>query len=182
MITSNPTTIDYLCDVLRSELDLTDDRVNIYNQKFNIPNDSHLFVGIEYKFSKVFAAKSTTEDVSSTFSERQGVNTQEHYAIILFSRNIEALQMKERAVMALSSVYSRQQGDSHGFKIARIGQIQDLSSLEGAAILYRYEISVVMLCRYEHIKTIPWYGTFPMQVTVEDGDDTTVDVTQSYPT
>ena len=161
--------IDYLRDVIRYNLNLQEDRVNIYNAKFNIPNDQYLFIGVEYKFSKIYASKSETIDVTGIFSEKQGLNTQEHYAVIIFSRNTDALLRKEEVVQALGSVYARQQGDTYGFSIARIGQIQDLSNLEGAAILYRFEINVVMLCRYEKTIPIAWYGTFPMQVTEANG-------------
>ena len=176
MLPTNPAPIDYLRDIIVNQLNLADDRVNIYNVKFNIPNDKFLFVGIEYKFSKVFGSKSETQIDSGIFNEHQGLNTQEHYSIILFSRNTDALTRKEEAVMALGSVYARQQGDTYGFKIARIAPIQDLSGLEGAAILYRFEIPIVMLCRYEKIISIPWYGTFPFQVTEANGITTTTPV------
>ncbi len=174
MLPANPIAIDYLTDILRHELNLADARVNVYNVKFSIPNDPYLFVGVEYKFSKSFASKSETPYYGTgDFQEKQGLNTQEHYSVILFSRNLDALSRKEEAVMALGSVYARQQGDTYGFRIARIAPIQDLSGLEGAAILYRLEIGIVMLCRYEKIKSIPWYGTFAGKVTVEDGKDIT---------
>ncbi len=174
MLLTNPIAIDYLVDVIRHELNLADARVNVYNVKFDIPNDPYLFIGVEYKFSKTFASKSETPNCGTgVFQEKQGLNTQEHYSVILFSRNLDALSRKEEAVMALGSVYARQQGDTYGFRIARIAPIQDLSGLEGAAILYRLEIGIVMLCRYEKIKSIPWYSTFAGRVTVEDGSDVT---------
>ncbi len=176
MLPTNPTAIDFLLDVVRQGLNLADARVNVYNQKFLIPNDPYLFVGVEYKFSKIFASKSETPNCGTgVFQEKQGLNTQEHYSVILFSRNLDALSRKEEAVMALGSVYARQQGDTYGFRIARIAPIQDLSGLEGAAILYKLEIDVVMLCRYEKIKSIPWYSTFAGRITVEDGGDVTTD-------
>ena len=175
MLPTNPTTIDYLRDILVQEMGVADSRVNIYNEKFNIPNDQHLFVGVAYKFSKVFGSKSETVQ-GTDFDEKQGLQAQEHYAIILFSRNHEALRMKERAVMALGSIYARQKGDEIGFKIARIAPIQDLSTLEGAAILYRYEIDVIMLCRYEYTKSVPWYGTFTGEVSVANGETVTTTI------
>jgi len=168
--------IDYLRDVIRYNLNLQEDRVNIYNQKFSIPNDQYLFIGIEYKMSKVYASKSEFEDTTDGFIEKQGLNTQEHYAILIFSRNTDALLRKEEVVQALGSIYAQQQGSAYGFSIARIAPIQDLSNIEGAAILYRFEISVVMLCRYEKIIPISWYGTFPFQVTEANGITTTTPV------
>jgi hypothetical protein len=182
MLPDNPLSIDFLRDIIIHELLLGDDRVNIYNQKFNIPPDKHLFVGIEYKFSKVFASKNEALTYGTAYLETQGLNTQEHLAVLMFSRSIEALQRKEEAVMALNSVYARQMSDRYAFKIGRIAPIQDLSSLEGAAILYRFEIPVVMLCRYYKTRSIDWYGTFPGRVTIEDGKDETVEFTPVQPT
>jgi hypothetical protein len=169
MLPTSPTTADYLMDIIRSEMGLADDRVNLYNEKFNIPNDKYLFVGVAYKFSKPFSSKSTFGTYGTTgFNEFQGLNTQEHYSIMLFSRNHEALKRKEEAVMALGSIYARQRSDQYGFKVARIAPIQDMSYLEGAAILYRYDVDVVLHCRYEKIKTVPWFGTFSGDITLED--------------
>jgi hypothetical protein len=180
MLADNPKAIDYLRDIIVEEMNMADDRVNVYNSRFVIPNDKYLFIGIDYKYTKVIGAKSETAQ-GTDFIEKQGLVTQEHYAIILFSRNMDALNRKEEAVMALGSIYARQQGDAYGFSIARIGQIKDLSDLEGAAILWRYEIDVVMFCRYEKIKTVPWYGTFAGAVTVADGAAITSSFSPSIP-
>jgi hypothetical protein len=178
----HPTAIDYLRDVLITQLALADDRVNIYNQKFTIPNDKHLFVGVEFKFSKAFASKSETEVVATVFTEKLGLNTQEHLAVLLFSRNEEALQRKEEAVLALTSIYARQLSDQYGFKIARLAPIQDQSYVEGGASLYRFEIPVIMLCRYEFTQSVPWYGTFPGEITIEDGSDVVKEFAPRQPT
>ena len=172
MLPNQPTAIDYLCDVIRYNLNLNPDRVNVYNDKFVFPNDPYLFVGVAYKMSKVYASKSEFEDTTDGFIEKQGLNTQEHYAVIIFSRNTDALTRKEEIVQSLGSIYARQQGDTYGFKIARIAPILDVSGLDGSAILYRFEISVTMLCRYEKIIPIAWYGTFPFQVTAANGTTT----------
>ena len=181
MLPTSPTAIDYLRDIIATEMNLAEDRVNIYNTKFNIPNDKYLFIGVEYKFSKIFGSKSEGADVTSIFKEKQGLNTQEHYAIIIFSRGTDALTRKEEVVMALGSVYARQQGDTYGFRVARIAPITDVSAVEGGAILYRFEVDVVMLCRYEKIKSIPWYGTFPGEVTIANGETVTETISPKVP-
>ena len=182
MLPANPTAIDYLRDIIRYNLNLAEDRVNVYNQKFNIPSDPYLFIGVEYKMSKVYGSKSEFTTDNNVFNEHQGLNTQEHFAILVFSRNTDALTRKEEIVQALGSVYARQLGDTYGFKIARIAPIQDVSGTEGAAILYKFEIGVVMLCRYEKSIPIAFYGTFPIQATVADGVTTiTPEITEPAP-
>jgi hypothetical protein len=181
MLPDNPTTADYLVDIVRNQMSLANERVNVYNTKFSIPNDSHLFVAVEYKSSKTFASKSETAIDANIFNEHQVLNVQERYAIMVFSRNLEALQRKEEVVMALYSVYARQQSDKYGLKIARIAPIQDLSALEGAAILYRFEIDVVILRGYEKIPQVDWFGTFAGAVTAENGSDVTKNFTPTLP-
>jgi hypothetical protein len=180
-LSSNSATSDYLIALLASELSLAKNRINFYNQKFEIPNDQHLFVNIEYKFSRCFASKSQTAEDESIFNEHKIVHMQEHYAVMLFSRNLEAFQKKEQAVMALCSIYARQLSDQYNFRLARIAPIQDLSYLEGAGILYRYEIDVVVLRAYEQTPAVPWFGTFAGNVTIEDGETTTAEFDPTLP-
>jgi len=175
MLPDNPTAVDYLIDVLVHELGVPSSRVNFYDEKFSIPNDAHLFVGVEFKFSKAIGGRNQAADVTQVYTEKQGLITQEHFSVKLFSRNLDAFKYKERAVMALNSIYARQQSTKYGFAISRLANIQDLSELEGAGMLHRYEIPLAMFCRYEYTKPVSWYGTFAGQVTIENGTAKTVD-------
>jgi hypothetical protein len=167
---ANPTTLDYLRDIIKTEMDIVDKRINIFNQKFDIPNDKFLFVTIGYKYSKIYSSRNITlSGVGSDFTEYQLINTQEHLYIDLFSRGLEALQRKEEAVQALYSVYSQQQQEAGSFRIFRIANIQDLSYLEGSAILYRFQIPVVVFSQYSKTLSPDFYDAFPVSIEDDGG-------------
>jgi hypothetical protein len=162
------TTVDILRDIIINQMDLVSSRVNVYNQKFDIPSDKFLFVTVGYKFSKVYSSRNYTS-ISLPFTETQDVNTQEYLYIDLFSRGLEALQRKEEVIEALYSIYSQQQQEANTFRIFRIADIKDLSYLEGNAILYRYEIPIIIFRCYQKTKTPSYYDTFSTFYRANDG-------------
>lgn len=164
------TTVDILRDIIKKEMCLEDDHIFIYNQKWNTPNDDALYVIIEYVGSKIISSRNTnSQDNAGNYREVQDLNTQEQITILLLSRGLEALQRKEEAVMALYSIYSQQKQSELSFKIARNAPIEDLSSLEASAILYRFDIPVVLFTWYEKIKSANYYNSMHVKVRVNDG-------------
>ncbi len=164
------TSVDIIRDIIKTEMKLADDRVFIYNQKWNIPTDEGLFVVIEYRGSKTLSSRNTTkQDNQGNLLEYQDVNMQEQITVQLFSRDLSALQRKEEAIMALASIYAQQQQAALSFYIARIAVIEDLSDLEASAILYRFDIPVVVMSWYEKIKGTDYYNGFRVKVRVNDG-------------
>lgn len=161
--------IQYLRDILIEEMDLDDDRVLVYNQKINLPTDDGLFVVVEFKHAKPFSARSswTTDNPPQ---EVQEVNMQEFYTIGVFSRSLEALQRKHEVYMAFASQYSQQVQEEQSFKISRCLPFQDLSPLEETALLYRFDIEVVVLAWYEKKKTLDYYDSYTGSAVLDPSD------------
>ena len=67
-------------------------------------------------------------------------------------------------------MYSQQVQEENSFHIARIAPIQDVSYLEGSAMLYRFDISVVLQAWYENLTTFDYYNKFNAVVWAKDGD------------
>lgn len=171
------TTLDLLRDIIQQEMSLEDDRIFIYAQPFILPKDKHLFVNIEFKYSRPYSNRNLTPVVGSNLTEEQNLNTQEFLTVQLFSRNFEALQRKEEAVMALKSVYAQQLQEKYAFKLSWNPQILDLTSLEESAMLYRYDVPVVVLTAYQKTKSIDWFDSYRGAVRVNDGDP---DITATF--
>lgn len=164
------TTVDLIRDIVKHEMSLADDRIYIYNQKFDIPPDNNLFVVIEYRSSKIISSRNrNAQDNTGEYYEVQELSVQEQIVVQLFSRSLEALQRKEEAVMALYSIYSQQKQDAGSFKITRNAPIEDLSSLEASAILYRFDIPVTIFTWYEKKKLAAFYDSMHVKVRVNDG-------------
>lgn len=163
------TTLELIRKIILGYLpDLNPDRVNIYNQKFKIPDDENLFVTLHYLGSKVYSNNS--EFLTGTYNEAIDLNALEDLAINLMSKNYEAMQMKELFVMALRSYYSQGIQEQNSFKILRIAPIQDVSSVEGSADLFRFEIPIKVFAWYRNITPADYYSSFRFQVIANDGN------------
>lgn len=162
------TTLSIIRDIIVKEMDLDNSRVNIYNQNWKIPKDDGLFVLIEAKgIPKVISNHNKTIPAADSFTEVQGVNTQEQIAVVLFSRNMDAYTRAPEVSMAIASIYSQQKQEQHSFKIARIAPAVDLSGLEGAAMLYRIEVSLIVFGWYEKTKAGDYFDTFRAELSTE---------------
>ena len=149
---------------------LSDERVNVWNQKFTLPTDDGLFIVLEYLAGKVYANIPKNQfNADGSVSEKNYIHVQERISIGVFSRSLVAMQQKELVVQALYSNLSIQLQEANGFRIARIAPIQNLSMIEPTANLYRFEIPVVCLAAYENILPIASFTGYQTYVTVNDG-------------
>ena len=164
------TTFDYVRDILIHEMDLDEKRVNIFNQKFDIPTDDGMFIVLECLPSKIISNRDRqVQDLATgEYQEIQDLNIQEQIVIGIFSKTLEAMRRKEDVLLALNSVYSQQIQERGSFHIRRISPIQDLTVLESAARLYRYDIPVMMLTWHQKIKKIDYYDSFKVEVKADD--------------
>lgn len=162
--------IDLIRTIVVQELSLDGERVNMYNQEFAIPTDDKLFVVIQYKASpSIISSRNSVELIGGVYTEVQDLNTLEDITIGLFSKNLEALQRKEEVVMALSSIYSRQIQEEYSFKIYPNPSIQDLSFLEGSAMLTRVDVDIRVNAWYNKTKTAEYLESTLLYVSVNDG-------------
>ncbi len=172
MITLNntpQTSMDLLRMILIQQMDLDEDRVNIYDEKWKIPPDDDLFIVLEYRAGKCIANRNTFISTGGEPEEHQDLNMLEDIIIGIFSRNRSATLRKEEVLMALMSSYAQSLQEAYAFKISRAGTIQDLSELEGSAMLKRYDIEVKVFAWYEKIIT-PGYIAPPFGLKVYAND------------
>lgn len=180
------TSLDLLRDIVQQDMGIKDDRIFIYGQEYNLPTDRNLFVIIEFKYAKPYSNRNLTPVVDNVISEEQNLNAQEFLTIQIFSRSFEALQRRFEPAMALKSIYAQQLQEKYSFKLSWNPQILDLSILEESAMLYRFDLPVIMLTAYQKTKPVTWFDSFTAQVDVNDGEpDMIVDInqpTESFPT
>jgi hypothetical protein len=168
MLVSTP--VELLCDILQREMELSNGRVYLWDQKIKAPTDQDLFIAVAVLNPKVFgnSRKSIPNDLGMV--EVQSVNISAIVQIDIISRGPAARDRKEEVVMALNSTYSEQQQELNSFKIYNIPTtFVNLSQEDGAAIPYRFSIS----CRIEYMvsktKGIPYFDVFEQvpEVTTE---------------
>ena len=160
--------IDVVCQLLKSQLDLTDEQVWIYNQKRDIPRGSGLYIEVEFLSSKPFGVRTHCDnDEYGNFTEYQSSAVQETYAIRLFSRDESALSRAWEAHLALTGVASQQLQEQYCFKLADLPMsFSDESFLEASARLFRQGITFNALRAYHKQRIISYYDRFQIPPTI----------------
>ncbi len=137
-------------------------RVYLWDQKIFEPEDEPLYIIVQELNSKAFGNNTETNLDGVSFT--QSVNVHKILSVDLKSRNTEARDRKEEFVMALNSYYSKQQQALNSFRIFPLpvaGGFVNLSELDGAAIPYRFNISVAIQYFVKQVSQVPYFDTFP---------------------
>lgn len=147
------------CDILSTELEICRDRVYLWDQKIIQPKDYGLYIAVSVASAKPFGNSNYfrgSDSVSDQFVSMQAL-----LDIDIISRGPEARDRKEEVILALNSVYSQQQQTTNSFYIGQLStRFINLSEIDGAAIPYRFRISVNMQYAYQKQKALPYFDTF----------------------
>lgn len=151
------------CDILARELDLSPERVYFWDQKINQPVDSDLYIAVSIPSAKPFGNNTKTGCVAGIFSSIQEVNMMATFDMDIISRGPAARERKEEVILALNSIYSQSQQEVNGFYIGKLppgARFLNLSQVDGAAIPYRFKISVNVQYTVTKTKAVPYYDNF----------------------
>ncbi len=151
------------CEILQNQLSLPQGRVYLWDQKIFQPTDSGLYIAVSMVRCKPFGNVIEFDGASSGLKGKQFMAMQGTLDIDIISRDSEARDQKELVLLALNSVYSQQQQEINAFSIGRLpagAQFINLSMIDGAAIPYRYKISVNMLYQVSLTKQVQYFDTF----------------------
>ena len=174
------TSMDLIRLILINQMGMKQDRVAVYDEKWKIPDDEEMFITIEYRNSKTIANRNIFDGTSTPPVEYQELNMIETIVVGVFSRNNESQWRKEEVLMAIRSQYAQLMQEQFSFKIAMAGNIQDLSVLEGAAMLKRYDIELMVFSWYEK-KVTPGYMTPPLALKVIANDRGNGEIIRNVP-
>ncbi len=150
-------------DIFKHELGLDDDHIYLWDQKIMQPKDSGLYVAISVPICKPIGNVNEISSVVSGMSQGQFVSMQAMVDIDVISRGPAARDQKESVLLAVQSVYSQQQQQANGFYLAPMsgrGGFVNLSFVDGAAIPYRYRISLAMQYAYQYSQPSQYFDTF----------------------
>lgn len=151
--------LQLFCDIIQQELNLDNGRVYLWDQKIMQPKDYGLYVAVGVVSAKPFG--NTNKFNGDTMQAEQSVNMQANLSIDIISRGTEARDRKEEVIMALMSDYAQQQQNANGFYIGKISDsFKNLSQEDGAAIPYRFTISVNMQYAVRRLKSVGYFDTF----------------------
>lgn len=150
------------CEVLQSELGLPNGRVFIWDQKIFQPTDNGLYIAVGIPSCKPFS--NNIKPLNGDWSQSsQETNFLALLDVNIISRDTSALIRKEEVLLAMNSIYAQAQQESNSFYIGKLppgSRFTNLSMVDGAAIPYRYQISVNMQYSVTKTKAIPYFDTF----------------------
>ena len=151
-----------MADILKSELELDDGQVMIYNQRSVAPTTKGLYVYLSIVSQKVIGNNNYTEPTTGAMQETQELAIATLIQIDAMSQNDEARTRKDEIIMALRSVFAQQQQDAEGMRISYIPSTWvDASDIEGTSLLNRYSTSVMVFSISRKIKVLnSYYDTF----------------------
>lgn len=154
--------IDVICDLIKTQLALPQNRVWIYNQKARIPDSPGLFVEVAFNRSRAFGASSVCcDDNAGNFTEYQSTNVQETHTIELYSRDESAFSRAHEVIFALTGIAAQQAQETYGFKFGDIPtDWNDLSFIEASARLFRQAISFNALRAHSGQRVIEYFDKF----------------------
>lgn len=155
------------CDIIQKGLGLADGRVYLWDQKIMQPTDYDLYVAVSIPFCRPFGNTNTVIR-GSGLTQVQSVNMLAQMDVDIISRGPAARDRKEEVILALNSVYAEQQMEANSFFVAKLpvnSRFINLSQVDGAAIPYRYKISVNMQYAVSKSQPAPYFSDFsPVEV------------------
>lgn len=156
----NEEAIIIIRDILKTELNLTDQDIWIFNQDFKIPDTKGLFITLSTINKIPFANNNrfVENDTQTGIDQNQYILTTEEINIDLFSKNRDAQTRQFEVLMAFDSYYSRDQQEKYQFKIAKINQpFINISEVEGVGMLNRFQLSIKVLTWSKKTSPVPFY-------------------------
>jgi hypothetical protein len=150
------------CDIIQNQMGLDNNHIYLWEQKLFQPTDSSLYVAVSVLSCKPFG--NTNYFNGSTQQSIQSVNMYAQLQLDIISRGPAARDQKELVIMALNSNYSQSQQQGNGFFIGELppgSHFVNLSNIDGAAIPYRFAISVAMQYFVQKITAVPYFSSFP---------------------
>lgn len=145
------------CDIIQNQMGLDNNHCYLWDQKINQPKDYSIYIAISVSHCKPFG----NINQSGGTIQNKFVNMWALLDIDIISRGPAARDRKEEVILALNSQYAQQQQTLNGFKVGTLPTgFVNLSNIDGAAIPYRFKISVAMQYAYQKTQAAQYYDTF----------------------
>jgi hypothetical protein len=155
--------IKVIADLIQTQMDLAPNRVYLYNQAWNIPPDDGLFVNVGLISKKPFGLSKTYQSVTEEMGgllQVQMMNVQETYSVLIFSQNNTARIRNHEILYALNGDAAEQAQERYSFKIGYLPtSLMDVSEIDGASRLNRYNLTFNILCGYSQSRRVEYYST-----------------------
>lgn len=157
--------LQLLAGIIQKSMGLTEAQVWLYNQRRTIPNTSELFITLHRDAIRPYGnnSRQSGDDVKATQFFQTLVSIQ------MFSRSLEATTRLPEVLAAIRSPYSLYVQEKEGIKISSVPtSIVDASEVEGASMLYRTRIQIMVLSAYELVAGATYFDPDTIQFSVDE--------------
>lgn len=169
---------EYIVDIIRKEMNLSQQNIWIHSQNRKIPPQSEeLYVTVGCVDFLPISSKSRFKFVDATqTTEEFGEEIQTVYGrasvqIDILSRSLEARVRRAELLMALNSYYSKEVQEKHQFRIFELPQrFINTSSLEGGSEINRFSLIIRAMISEDKVKSTSYYDTFNAEIWSEEQD------------
>jgi hypothetical protein len=173
-------TEEIIVDIVREFMELSQENIWIRDQNRKIPNDKGMYVVVGMVDAKPYSAQSNLETHFTEGSdpipfevEVSRIQTRENIQIDIMSRSADAISRRWELLLALNSIYSKQQQEQFGFKISRLpANFVNTSGAEGGSNINRFSITIACLVWYEKVSDLPVYDYYNEFSTRVDDEST----------
>ena len=154
----NSEPIKVIADILCHEMNLTEDRIFLFNDLRALPKDDGLFVVLNEQPFKPHGAKTDYKEIKGVFTEVQTLNVKQVITISLVSKNNQARLRQYEAQMAMNSTYAQQCQEIYGFHVSTTSPVYTRSEVEATARLSRFDTEVVITTAFEKTQEVDYYS------------------------
>lgn len=160
--------IKVVADIISNQLNLSPERIFIYNDGRELPTDDGLYIVLSITSRPPFGIKSEYKEVDGVLTQVISMNVAERIVASIISKNADARKRAYEVQMAMSSYYSENQQQINGFHIGKISTVTNNSSLEGTSRLNRFDCEINILTAYEKVESVDYYDKFSHSETFEE--------------
>lgn len=147
-----------LADILQKVLKLNANRVLVYDENYDAPKDSSLFIVISTGTSKIISSSHYFDETTQT--EVREVALAQEYILDIQSRDRSAMSRKEEVVAALTSDYAEKQMEANTFRLFRNAQVLDLSEIAGGRAVHRYQTRCTMFYKQTFTESVEYFDNY----------------------
>lgn len=152
--------------LIRGFMQLEREQVVQYNQDWKVPPDDRLYISVGFLASRPYGNNTTTapdntDPENPKLVETTSINERALLTVDVYSFSDEALLRKAEVLMAFGSTAGQQLAERLSLKLGKIPDaFNDLSGVEGAARINRYNLSLPVLYVTSKSSIIEYFDKF----------------------
>jgi hypothetical protein len=158
-----------LGDIIQKYMSLEDDQIVLYSSDWKIPDDNRMYIIISYSGTSQNILNIKSEFNSADNTETMSMAAHERFTVDIMQSGDEILETVQKIFFALKCQNSISLQETNNISIWREGKAIDLTAIEGAGALRRYQIPVIISNVQSNKTAVDYFDKFAQpQTQTED--------------